>query len=487
MLKTSTQNIIVADRDSWFLRNHIWKYIIGACLLPFFLLSFFNHPVYDDYVDSSRTIRYGFWEVQKVLYNGWTGRYFSSLFLTITNPLSYGWIAGVKVTVLVFMTGILGGFYLVFRWLTKGLAFQKNSIWYAAALLLAYLGIMPSVFEGFFWYVGAAVYQTGNMLLIAVLLASYKFLTALGGSRKMGWAVLGVGGMLAAAATNEIVLSQLLAAFGLFFLISLYRRTTSWRWWLFIAFVGLAGAALSLTAPGNFVRMDSLHVENSRSLAYALPRTFISAVMLVSSVPLGSVLLIFFCLWLPLGVKIAETKRLYFLDLHPIVAAASIFAVLCLCYFPFWWLSASYTPLRTENSIVFFLLVSWVIAVQAGINWWYRQRGTVTLFPRWVRQYMLPVLGLLILLRIATMPAYLELALNARQYNALLNDRYRYIQQQKAAGKKDIVVTAYPLKYRFAILTDGTDITTQTQAEQNRYYAEYFGLNSIRLATPDQQ
>lgn len=459
--------------------------ILVVSLLPFTILSFFNHPVYDDFGNAVKTLKYGFWGIQKVLYTQWTGRYFSSLLLTVINPMSYGWLGGLRFTPALFLAVIWGAFYLLFRWLTAGQRIRVYSGWFSAALLLVYLYTMPNVFQGFFWYTGAVVYQIGNLLLILVFVGSYKVLHSSTLRLKIAWASLCIVSVIAAAATNEVVLIQLITALGGCFLGSLYQRKTSWRWWLLLGVITLLSAVMSVMAPGNFVRLSVLQTaENAHSITYSVPRTLFSALRMIFSVPVLTALLLLLLGWLPWGNKVAIAGRLSFLRLHPLLAAAGIFGVVCLCYLPFWWLSASYTPVRTENAIVFYILVSWLVAVQAALNWWHCQGKPLPSVPAWLHHYGVPVFGLVLLFRMATVPALFELALNARRYDAHLNARYLYIAEQKEAGNLDIKVEPLPLKHKFSVLTDttdGADLTEHAKDEQNRYYADYFHVDSIRV------
>ena len=86
--------------------------LLLTALLPFGLLSFFNHPFMDDYYNAANARRLGLWAAQQDLYLQWSGRYFSSLLVTAANPMHRDWYNGLRITPLLFLAAALGTFYL---------------------------------------------------------------------------------------------------------------------------------------------------------------------------------------------------------------------------------------------------------------------------------------------------------------------------------------------------------------------------------------
>ncbi|RFP64145.1 hypothetical protein D0N36_15680 [Hymenobacter lapidiphilus] len=380
---------------------------------------------------------------------------------------------------------IVWAFYILFKWLNPNNVNEKksNMVWLSAGFLLIYLYAMPDIFQGFFWYTGAAVYQIGNILLVAVFVTSYQVLTSEAGKRKAILIILNILFVIAAAATNEVVLVQMGGTIGVCFLASIYQRNRAWRWWLMLGLIALFAALLSLIAPGNFVRMDALHDVHAHSVVYSIPRSVFSALELLTSYKVWTSLFLITIIWMPWANKIAAKEQSSFLRVHPVISLIVIFAIVCLCYFPFWWIFASYTPPRTVNSIVFFLMVSWVVTMQATVNWMYQQKFALPQLPAPLVQGAVYVFAVVLLLRMTTLPAVLELVLNARKYDAHMTQRYAYIDEQKKAGNLNVRVDSVTIENRYSILMlAGTDITTHSADEKNRYYADYFQLDSIQIA-----
>lgn len=468
----------------------IWSGIVKVSLLlilvPFFVLSFYNHPVYDDYGNAYKTIKYGFWGVQKILYHDWTGRYFSSLLLTVANPLSYNWPEGVRFTPIFFMTLILFAIYVLLAYLLNGIKTKSYILWVSISVFVLYLYAMPQVFQGFFWYTGAAVYQVGSALVIFTLLASAKHLsTGSSTPQKLYWSSAAILMGMATAATNEVALLQLLGIVGLCFLVCLYRKNSAWKWWLLLGATILIAAFFAIVAPGNFVRIAAMSDPHAKSIAYSIPRTVFTGIELVTRPVVWISMLLILIGWAPLGYKIASRNKLQFLTIHPIVGLVFLFALTSFCYFPFWWIWAAYTPVRTENAIVFFLLIGWLVWVQSTIVWFIRSHVQSASMPSWLTGIAVPIFGIILVFKGVAVPAWLELVTNASRYNTHLNQRTAYIKQQKKKNKISIIVQPLVLNKAYGILTDGSGLSADSTAGPNVSVASYYDLVSVRAASSD--
>jgi len=57
--------------------------VFAAILLPFVLLSFYARPAADDFSYADSVMKYGFWNAQTYWYTQWSGRFFSTLLVTL--------------------------------------------------------------------------------------------------------------------------------------------------------------------------------------------------------------------------------------------------------------------------------------------------------------------------------------------------------------------------------------------------------------------
>ena len=58
-------------------------------IIPFVVISFYNHPALDDWWYAETYKQNGFWGAQQYWYNHYTARFFSNFIMTIA-PLSFG-------------------------------------------------------------------------------------------------------------------------------------------------------------------------------------------------------------------------------------------------------------------------------------------------------------------------------------------------------------------------------------------------------------
>src|ERR1700733_11422501 len=100
----------------------LYLLLLILILLPFIILSFYNHPCMDDFVVAKMIQEKGFFETQKLMYNHWGGRYFSDI-LRSFNPFASVGYRVYKLNAIVFLLLLLITTY----WLT-GKLFKNISI-----------------------------------------------------------------------------------------------------------------------------------------------------------------------------------------------------------------------------------------------------------------------------------------------------------------------------------------------------------------------
>ena len=227
-------------------------------LAPFLLLTAFNQPFFDDFRNAYWTRQHGTAGVQAWLYLTWTGRYTSTVFMTVLNPVTYGWLAGVKVAAAAFFLAQWASLAHVIRALfhtalrvacTWGTAF-----WAAGLVLLLFCNAAPAPFSFLYWYCGAVAYQ---LPLIGLLNFVALALRAGWDSPHRHWqfAIGACVPLIFALVGNELTLVQAVPVLALlgWLLPPAARRA----WWLWLA-VGAVAAAVAIVAPGNWVRARAM-------------------------------------------------------------------------------------------------------------------------------------------------------------------------------------------------------------------------------------
>ncbi len=152
----------------------LWGTLI-FCLLPFFLVPFFNSMASDDYLVYLQDRKYGLWGGQAQIYQHWTGRFtatFILFFLVDRNiPERFYYLH-----TLLLLVSMGAAFYFFLNSLNKillGGLFKKVRLVQASlVLLLLTLYVQAEISTGFYWFSSSLTYQPPFIftLLIAGLL-----------------------------------------------------------------------------------------------------------------------------------------------------------------------------------------------------------------------------------------------------------------------------------------------------------------------------
>ena len=110
-------------------------------LAPFLGLTAFTQPFFDDFRNAYWAREHGIWGVQSWLFQTWTGRFTSTFFMAALNPVTYGWLNGVKVVAAGFFVALWGSIAYFIRTLLRTILRQPYlwgpAVWAAALLLQA--------------------------------------------------------------------------------------------------------------------------------------------------------------------------------------------------------------------------------------------------------------------------------------------------------------------------------------------------------------
>jgi hypothetical protein len=153
------------NRKSYF-QNAI---ILFISVLPVFIISFFNHPLGDDYWMSALVRQHGFEESMILIRNTVSARY-TALSLMSINPLVFGNFWLFKIVPLVYILTLIAAMYFLLAALLhngseKGR--NKNAVVLAgAAFAITYIAVMPGIGEGLFWTSSLVVYQLSLLLFV---------------------------------------------------------------------------------------------------------------------------------------------------------------------------------------------------------------------------------------------------------------------------------------------------------------------------------
>ena len=326
-------------------------------LSPFLYLAKFNHPSADDYCYTSKASYLGFVATQVDHWQTWSGRYTATALLSIF-PVDHNDLFGYRL--LPILLFISFGFSILF--FLKSL-FPKGSNYDICALgfviFFLYIFKAPNITEAFYWLAGSVTYQAASILtlfLFSVILSllhqnvKWKkyFLTALGSL--LGIFIVGL---------NEVSLFYLCTILFLWLIIRVYFTSKiDWGFIIIVATTILA-ASISISAPGNYMRIDNTINADQFNLPYSISSSLELAFdAIITWLPLLLLMLVIF--WGSFRRLALQTRDYYqtfrINGLHIIALIFFLFALMSLGYFPTFWTQGGEPPSRTINVILFLFL-----------------------------------------------------------------------------------------------------------------------------------
>lgn len=321
-------------------------------LFPFIYLAQYNHPAADDFCYSSKSTYLGFMVTQIDHWLTWSGRYTAtallSFFTVDLNDLSWYRIFPV------FLFIIFGISVFVFL---KSL-FNKASTYDICALsfviFFLYLLKAPNITEAFYWFAGSTTYQIASILSLFLFSIVLHLLRHRKKSTRIILTIIASILGIVIVGLNEISLIYLCISLFIAIVFRFYlTRRLEWDFITIVALTGIA-AIISLTAPGNYMRMSTIMVAQYNFHFSSTVSTHFALSAIKGWLPLLILLVIIF--WGTFK-RLSITVKNY-LNPGPLFWVFILFttyllvALLVLGYFPTFWSQGWKPPTRTENVIL---------------------------------------------------------------------------------------------------------------------------------------
>lgn len=438
-------------------------------LLPFVVLTAYNHPSVDDFIYSFAFIKDGFFIPQYNWYVDWSGRYTATAFLSLS-PISFYSFTGYKFGSLALLTFLGVAFYYLVNQLFYKESFL-NRISVSLLIFIIYLYQMPKIATGLYWGAGATTYQLGNVFTLLMLGSLILFFKTKKNKHKM----LVIGFLFLLIGSNETVM--LLTDMLLFFLAIFYytrkqklniKYIKSDSFLILLLVFAFVFSLIVFLAPGNDVRLR--HLPNKHKLI-AFYNSYLSAKQyLIMWLPSFGV---FSLLTLSLITKLDFNKEKWF-SIHPIFAFIIVLLITYAGFFPAHWSMGVPPPARTINTIYFFFILTWMYFILSLFS--YFKTNT---FPQPFK-YTLLVIGVIFFIKPNNIQtAYQDwLSGDAKKYNQQLENRYKLITEKKAelTEKDTLVVSALDKKPKTLFFND---IGEKPDDWRNKSYAKYFEIPNI--------
>lgn len=348
-------------------QQYVLLFALLFSIFPYFYLSFFAHPIADDYnyafLGNTRNI----WEECLNQYLTWNGRYSSNI-LVLLNPVRCNDLLWYKASASIQLILTFICLFYFLRAITSRSFSIIATINASILFLLIYLHQMPTLAEGIYWYTGAVTYQTGICVALVYLglLCDYfhkkyilhKFVS-----------LFAAGVLLIIAAGFNEVLTLILICIHLGFMAIFYKngkRIPSEL--ILLSLLGVACILAMILAPGNAVR-ESYFSDNHnfvRSVSFTGMQMIRFAFSWISSLPLLLASILFVGLIISHKEKMPFFRQNYF---FPVWASLSLlFLILFLCIFPAYWGTNILGQHRTVNVACFMFFLYWLVCIGTYSN-----------------------------------------------------------------------------------------------------------------------
>jgi hypothetical protein len=148
--------------------------ILLLIISPFIFISWYNHPIGDDYWFSSMVRKYGFIKAQSIIYQTVSAR-FTALTIMRFNPLVFGNFWLYKMIPIAFFCC----FFLMVTFLIK--TFYPSNVQtvnifkLGASFTVIYITLLPGLGEGIYWVSSLVVYQAGILFFLAWIACQSRY------------------------------------------------------------------------------------------------------------------------------------------------------------------------------------------------------------------------------------------------------------------------------------------------------------------------
>ncbi|MBU0764700.1 MAG: hypothetical protein KJ607_07695 [Bacteroidetes bacterium] len=339
-------------------RTILFIAVLIASLIPYLYLSFFAHPVADDFYYAVRGKNTGLFETLTNEYLFWNGRYASNLLVLINPVKSNSLLLYRLVPVALIVFTIIACFIFIKQ--VVGKVFNRyEAVLLALILVLLNLNIMPCLSEGIYWYTGSVSYHLAAILTLPYLALLLRFFRRRYIVAKGFHLVLNCLLLFIVTGFNETIMLILLFIHVALCYYILKQKGD--KIIVIYTFLMVCFACIMLFAPGNQQRA-ALFPEK-----YNLFKSLIFSIMQIvrfsSHWILCGTLLPASVLFLPVAVRLVHSGRFDFLIriLSPVTSAAILLMFLFLSIFPSYFTTGILGQHRTVNTGCFFFIIWWFV------------------------------------------------------------------------------------------------------------------------------
>jgi len=450
-------------------------------LLPFLILTAYNHPSLDDFGLAIRDRNTDLLSTQIHYYLNWSGRYFST-FISRINPLLCASFNIYKFYSFVFILLISTSLFWLVYTLLKTYFILKRILALSALFTSLILIQIPDIAECLFWLTGYLGYQLPIILIFFTLIVLTSFYRSQQKFAKIKYIAIASILCLAIAGASEMPLVILITTISFIIYNSWKQEKQHRKYLVYLFLICLMASAIAILAPGNYVRMQQqpFAARPIWSVLYASFLTVSSFYRWSFPVLLASILYIFY--WgIPLADK-TKTSNIFAINLK--LAVVYYLATLFLMHFLFTWSTGERPTPRVENVIYLFFVLGWFYVLQVALN----KYAHFLVQERKLSPFIPNVVLLLFVLNVLNIDnnistAYIDLISGkVIIYDQQLMQRYAYIQTSNCQICAIEPLRAIPKSLYLRDILPGE---VNAHSDINQEIADYWKISGIYLQAPN--
>lgn len=451
-------------------------------LLPFLVLSFYNHPSADDYLWTMMVLKTNLWQFQVYNFYEWSGRYFSNILVGL-NPLVFHSFLGYQLASLFSILAFFLVVFLLIKELTKGVFLFSQQLLGALIFVVLFLAYTPSVVELFYWFTGTYVYTTANILFFLFIYCLLKLMNAYVTDAKLARLKMSMTALTVLMMwSNEIIIVCLGGMLFLLASLTTYHKHPSAKFFMFLMGIAIISALASLLAPGNAARA-AVMFPNKFNISFTLHATlskFLETLYWIKNVPLWLISLLF----LPVCIKLSRESSLFsnHFYIHPILSVGLWLAILCLAYFPIYLATGLESiAMRVKSTNYLFFIVGWFFNIQVCVGFLLKKYGAAEKV-QFLRQplpfyLVLPILLIFCYKFFSTNSnvgeAWADLSGGvAKTYDTKMKERYKLLNEKNT-------VIPYIIEQPTTLFF--VELDENPIDWKNKNFADYFGVDSVKV------
>ncbi|OFX57740.1 MAG: hypothetical protein A2046_13605 [Bacteroidetes bacterium GWA2_30_7] len=441
-------------------------------------MSFFTHPIADDFTYSLKGKAYGILEVLKYEYLHWNGRYSSNLFV-ILNPIVFNSLIGYK---LVPVFSIIFTIFSLYFFLSSITAiFNKiEKLNYSLFITLLYIYQMPVISEGIYWFTGFVTYHLGNILFLFLVSLIFRYLKNQFIFNKYSHAFIIISLLFIITGLNEVIMLNLLFLCTLTLFITYRNKQANRNFFILLFIFTLIFSSFVYFAPGNSTR-ESLFSNNHNlvsSLINSTIQTFRFIFEWISSLPLIIMSVFYYFINRQLSDKEVIFKNSFYLK--PSYSIIIIFIVVFICIFPAYWATGILGQQRSVNVAYFLFIIFWFINLTVFFNYFKAQSVGFNELRAEIKIFAVLIMLISFAITKNGLSLISDIAYNKQiQYNNIMNKRFQTLSNFDKNNTDTIYFEQIPNPSKTIFILD---ITDDSECWMNKGYNAYFEIENKIVA-----